>query len=388
MNLRGPSATAIQLSARDIQGRFILSVLLKRTYSISGSGECVLDPTLTPLYDEPRYADDDLILEDDLDLWPIKPQTDVVVRGHVYNHPGKATFMAGIAVGPTKKLIAVFGDRRCTMGQGGRVLFSEPTVVEKLPLSYALAYGGRDSVAEEAYGNPVEILGRFMPPGTDPATIAAASPFFYPRNPGGRGYLVEATRASVGRLVLPNLEHPSDLLSPERIAAGETNRWAYQPIPASLGWLDYGAFPRLAWLGVLPEHEDIGDPRKLGEVRFGYCAPDILQDQDPPDPPSFEGVQGASLGLRAPHLKGGEPVELLNLTQPRETLRFRLPAKRPDLYVDGREGELLPTEPPVMHSVVVEPDGRRVTIVWRGSAPARRAYSDEELKSMPFAAEG
>lgn len=293
-------------------------------------------------------------------------------------------FMAGVAVGATKKLISVFGDRRCTVGTDGRVVFSQPTVLEKLPLSYALAYGGKDQVAETAYGNPVEIMARFMPPGTDPATIAAASPFFYPRNPGGRGYLVEKTRLATEGLALPNFEHPDDLLTPDRIAAGETNRWAYQPIPTSLGWLDYGAFPRLAWLGVLPEHETIADPSKLAEVRLGYCRPELFVEKDPPDPIGFEGVQGASLGLRTSPLKGGETVELLNLTRPRETLRFRLPTERPRLSVDGREGKLAPTEP-VIHAVVIEPDDMRVAIVWRGSALARRAYSGEELKSMPFA---
>ena len=217
--------------------------------------------------------------------------------------------------------------------------------------------------------------------------IASASPFFYPRNPGGRGYLVEATTAAVEALELPNLEHPGDLLTPDRLAAGGTSRWIYQPVPASLGWLDYGAFPRLAWLGVVPDCDEGADPAKLGEVRFGYCSPELFRQTDAPGQPSFEGVQGASLGLRVPHLRGGEPVELLNLTRDRELFRFRLPTSQLALSVDGREGRLLRTDPPVIHSIVVEPDEMRLAIVWRGSAPARRAYALEELKLMPYAVE-
>ena len=383
MIFRGPTSEAVQLSALDADGRAILSVVTKRTYAIAGA-DCTLHPTQSPLRAEPRYADDGLTLEEDVDVWPFKALTDVVVRGHAYNHPGKPMFTAGIALDATRKVVRVSGDRRCTIGAGGRVLFSQPTVLEKVALSYALAYGGKDHVAEAAYGNPIEVMARFMPPGTPPSLLSAASPFFYPRNPGGRGYLVEKTRAAIEGLALPNLEHPDDPLTPDRVAAGETNRWAYQPVPASLGWLDYGAFPRLAWLGVLPAHAAGPDPSQLGEVRLGYCPSELFVEKDPPDPIGIDGVQGASLGLRVPLLRGGESVELLNLTPARASLRFRLPLERPRLYVDGRDGTLGRTDP-VVHSVVIEPDDLRVSIVWRGAALARRAYGREELKTMPFA---
>lgn len=387
MNLLGPTETTIQLSAPDPDGRRVLVVLVKRTYRIGARGECELATAQVPLCEEPRYASDGVTLEEDLDLWPIKLRSDVVVRGHVYNHPRQPTFTAGISVGSAKKLIAVSGDRRCAVRHDGKIVFSAPTVIEKVPLSYAFAYGGKDAIAEAEYGNPAEELGPYLPPGADPAMIASASPFFYPRNPAGRGYLVEATTAAVDALVLPNLEHPGDLLTPDRLAAGGTSRWIYQPVPASLGWLDYGAFPRLAWLGVVPDCDEGADPGKLGEVRFGYCSPELFRQTDAPARPSFEGVQGASLGLRVPHLRGGEAVELLNLTRDRESFRFRLPTSKLALSVDGREGKLLRTDPPVIHSIVVEPDEMRLSIVWRGSAPARRAYAPDELKAMPYAVE-
>jgi len=386
-SVKAVEGTAAQLSGRDDAGRWILSVLAKRTYAFGPNGDSAVHGTQLPLIAEPRYAEDRLVLEEDLELWAFKPKTDLVVLGHAYNHRSRPSYSAGVSVGKVLKLITVSGDRRCTVGYDGRLLFSAPNISERVPLSYAFAYGGRDTLAEATHGNPVELLKPYLPPETDPAAIDAASPFVYPRNPAGRGYLVEATKQAVDALALPNLEHPEDLLTPKRLAAGETGRWPLQPAPASLGWLDYGAFPRAAWLGMLADHEEGLDPRRVGEIRLGYCKSDILVEKDPPDPLTFEGANGASLGLRVPHLKGGETIELLNVSPKREAIRLRLPAEPPKLWIDGRESNLLATAPPVIHSVVIEPDKQLFTIVWCGSAPARRPYLSDELKTMPFAAE-
>jgi hypothetical protein len=42
---------------------------------------------------------------------------------------------------------------------------------------------------------------------------------------------------------------------------------------------------------------------------------------------------------------------------------------------------------PVVHTVLIEPDEMRLSIVWRGNAPALRPYSDEELAKMPLKVE-
>jgi len=378
--------TAVQLSGRDEAGRPLLCVLAKRTYRFDPDGECALHPDQAPLLREPRYAPGGLLLEEDTDLWPYKPRTDLVVLGHAYNHPGARRFSASVSVGRTTKEVAVFGARCCQVARDGRILFSPPAVAERVPLSYAFAYGGRDALAEASCGNPAALLQPYLASGTEAALVTAASPFLYPRNPAGRGFLVEATRTAVEALELPNLEDPQDLLVPERLAAGEVGRWPLQPVPASLGWLDYGAFPRAAWLGALAACDPIVDPGRVGEVRFGHCQPDILVEKDPPAAPAFEGVNGASLGLRLPHLSGGETIVLLNLSPRRGTLRLHLPSHRPKLSVDGRTGNLLPTVP-VIHSVVIQPDTSTLSVVWRGSSPARRPYLREELTAMPFAVE-
>ena len=384
MKAAAAPGTAIQISARDAEGRWILSVLAKRTYSFR-SGRCTVDDQQRPLVVEPVYDEAASVLEADTDLWPFKPFTDIVVSGHAYNHRSVPAFSIGVRVDRTSKLVQVCGERRASVGFDGRILFSRPTTLEKLPLSYAYAYGGRDAVTEAAYGNPVEALKPYLGPETTDAQIAAASPFVYPKNPAGRGYVVELTSPAIEAAQLPNLEHPGDLLTPERFVAGDADRWPLQPVPASLGWLDYGSFPRLAWMGVISDHDESLNAGAIGEVRLGYVRADILKDKKHTDPISLEGTNGASLGLRAPHLKGGEEVELLNVSSALEELRFRLPSERPELWVDGRNGKLAPTQP-VIHAVVIEPDQNRVTVTWRGSAPALRAYGNDEVAKMPFRA--
>ena len=43
-----------------------------------------------------------------------------------------------------------------------------------------------------------------------------------------------------------------------------------------------------------------------------------------------------------------------------------------------------PSCQPVIDTLLIEPDEMRLSIVWRGTAPALRPYSREELASMPL----
>ena len=102
----------------------------------------------------------------------------------------------------------------------------------------------------------------------------------------------------------------------------------------------------------------------------------------PDEPATLRGISGASLSLRLPYLEGNEEIEAMNLHPARPHLRFRLPAERPRLWVDGRKGNLVETKP-VVHTLLLELDQERVTVLWRGCAPALRPYR-EELATMPL----
>jgi hypothetical protein len=388
MSTPAPPGTAQQVCGLDDQGRWILSVLVKRTYVFVPQGQCALARQQLPLVREPEFADPEKrLLSADIDVWPFKPRTDVIVTGHAYNHRQSPSFGAAVRVNQAVKQAAVFGDRRCTLVSPDKIVFSAPTPLGRVPLTYALAYGGKDVQAEKTNGNPAEVLAPYLGADVPADMIADASPYIYPRNPVGRGYVVEKTHEAIDGLALPNFEDPQNLLTPERLVVGEPGRWPVQPLPAGFGCMDYGVFPRIAWLGQVPDFDASLDPRVFGEIARGHANASILkEDEQGMGTPSLESANSAPLGLRLPYLNGNDEVELLNLSPHVEKTSFRLPRERPKLWVDKRDGNLLPVEP-VMHSVLIAPDESRVAIVWRGSAPARRPYLNEEMPKMPFAAE-
>src|SRR4029077_13077863 len=97
-----------------------------------------------------------------------KPATDIVVIGKVHAPHGTpmACTEASIEVGDVRKTIAVFGDRGAMLeGNGKTPRYSDPTLFTELPLLYERAYGGADTTGE--------------------------LDFAYPRNPVGRGLVLQ-----------------------------------------------------------------------------------------------------------------------------------------------------------------------------------------------------
>lgn len=362
--------------------RYILSVLAKRTYRLDSKGQCAPAEEQTALAVEPQWDETcSGLLAQDSDVFPFKPMTDVIVKGNACSAPASASFDVSVHVGAAAKTIRVLGNRRCTLSRTGQILISDPDPIGKVPLRYDRAYGGRDAVAEAKYGNPIEQFRAILP---EQFNLEKASPYNYPRNPCGVGFLVEAGADAVERLALPNLEDPEDPLTPERLVAGNVRNWLRMPMPQATDWVAHSWFPRLACFGVLPDFEPPGQP--TAEVTRGFASQDILTKKPYHEKFSFRCTNGASLGLQLPYLMGGEPCELLNIHPKQACFRFCLPNDRPKMWTDGRKGKMNETEP-VIHTVVIEPDESRLTVLWRGSAPALRPYFPEELARMPFRVE-
>ena len=190
--LSAPGPTAMQLSASlPHHGHPILAVLAKRTYAISPWGICEPAPEqlalrIAPVFDPARR---DLFIAD-VETYPWKELTDVVVRGHAYPGDSPTEVRAEVIVGQFAKALAVCGDRRCARAPDGRIRFSEPEPFERIPLEYDRAYGGWDQPTEALRGHPLAALAPYIQENTD---LHAYSPFVYPRNRHGRGYVVEAT---------------------------------------------------------------------------------------------------------------------------------------------------------------------------------------------------
>lgn len=379
-----PSPTVLQVSGQLPGGAPMLAVLARRAYTVDARGVCHRADEQSPIVVEPKmHPEHPVLLQADTDITPYKLRTDVVVHGHAYGHGRARRLEAVIRVGGREKRIAVFGARTCALDRRGGVTISEPAALDRVELSYVNAYGGRDHGAEALYGNPLKdpALAR----GMEGVDLDAASPYLYPRNPVGRGYLIEATRDAVERLALPALEDPDDLLTPARIVAEDPLLWHRMPLPQSTGWVDYSWYPRVAFLGVVPIVDCFDEPPL--EVERGLI-PEYLADGTGKvilEESGFDAASGASLGLQLPLLRGGEVVELHHLHPARTQWRFTVPAA-PRLLTDGRKGAMNPTEP-VVHTLIVEPDADRVTVLWRGCAAALRRYAPQELATMPLRVE-
>jgi len=357
----------------------MLAVLAKRTYNLLDSGRCVLAEEQLPLQQEilTDPHDRDLMIADS-DLFPYKPATDVVVRGFGRTGVRQREFVVSVQVGGATKSLLAIGERRAALSSSGRLVFSEPAFFEEISLRYDHAYGGRDEIAEARYGLPAESFKEYLPEHLSPKDL---SPYCYPRNPCGKGYLITATPDAVERVELPQLEDVIDRLSPDRLPLGRPEAWLLMPLPQAFDWVHFGWFPRVAYFGVLPLFDAIDVP--VAEVTRGFAPADILQDAPLQDKFSLRVANGASVGLQLSYLAGDEECRLEKIHPKYSSFVFRLPGERPRISVDGRNGTLKNTEP-VLHTVLIEPDENRVSIVWRGAAQALRPYLPEELAKMPL----
>jgi hypothetical protein len=352
--------TAI-LPSKDENGTPIFALLVKRTYDIRPGQMATRADQTYPLVKVDRYYDggdaETSTVREETDLIPYKIATDVVVIGRAYAPGGEpATQMAvGVKVGEHRKIVRVTGDRRCIHRPGLPPDVTDPEPFSEMEIRYDRAYGGQD-----ACSNP-------------------DLPFYYPRNQRGTGVAVTNIREVVDGLPLPNLEDPSDLLTPERIVFGATERWVHQPLPQGLGWFQRTWYPRCSFVGSVPG--SIDPDIELPEERLGLVPKGQMALARQFRLPSFDVRfnSGASPGLAMPFLGGGEEVHLRNLT-PDGDLRFQLPIDVPRLSLDiGLGVQELPS---VLHTVCVRVDEQKVDLVWRGAHPYPGVDWLPEMKRM------
>lgn len=248
----------------------------------------------------------------DADLVLTKKTTDVIVVGHAYAPPGTAVTHTdvGFKVGPIQKVLRVFGDR--TWGNFGA---SAPQHFEKIPLVYERAFGGVDAKSNTSDQD------------------------WEWRNPVGIGFAVSGRNAT--GLKLPNVEDPRKLIS----------SWDDRPPPAGFGAIECHWQPRVSYAGTYDDHwmktrqpllaEDLDD-------RYFQCAP---ADQQSPE-----------------FLRGGEPVVLHRLT-PGGSLKFFLPKIYLGFETRFYDGSRELHKNRKLHTVILEPDYPRVSLVWHSALP-------------------
>lgn len=254
------------------------------------------------------------------DTCQIKSGTDVILKGHAYAKGGgrSAEIDVQLQVGPLNKTVRVIGDRKWGKSLG-MWRWSGPEPFDRIPLVYERAFGGNDT------SDP------------DPAKHD-----YEKRNPVGTGFSI--AKKNLEGMPLPNLEDPGMPIK----------GWDDKPAPAGFGFIGRDWAPRVKYAGTYDE--------KWQKERF----PMLPSDFDP----SF--FNGASPDLIArPHFKGGEPVRVVNAS-PEGELKFKLPARRFDisLWIKGKESAVIP----VLDTVVIEPDEKRLLLTWRATAPCFKQF--------------
>lgn len=336
----------------DQDRKHVACVIVKRSYDIKPGMPLVRRESDHPLRLIDKYYDDGdpewATVEHEYELAPYKPQTDVVVIGKAYAPEGRPVpqMTAVVKVGARQKSILIIGDRECHFRAKQLPVFSDPVPFAEMEIRYERAYGGKDEIS--------------LP----------EIPFYYPRNTLGRGVVVRNMKASVEGLALPNIEDPSDRLTPERLVIEEPNRWHRQPLPQGFGWRQRSWYPRCALLGAYPAFTDVGVT--TAEEQMGLLPKNHIALAKQSKLPTYlaEFNNGASIGLSFPRIKENEDIQLDGLTS-NGRLTFSLPAETPAISLDIGEGEkALDAQ---LHTISIRPDDLEVDLIWRG------AYSYEGL---------
>ena len=299
---------------RDRRGAEVWLVAVKCTFDILPDGSTQVSgeqppPVLVPEHHgEPGRSS----LKFESDLVRTKVATDIVVVGHAVAPEGRpVTRMdVGFRVGPVQKVLRVTGDRRWGLTGPGA-----PESFLTMPLLYERAFGGVDPKSER--------------PDRD---------FYWP-NPVGTGFAVSSD--NLADTPLPNIEYPDQMLS------GRGGR----PRPAGFGPVACHWQPRVAFAGT---YDDAWMKERQPLVpddfddRFFQCVP---QDQQ-----------------ASGFLRGGEDVVVRGMT-PSGDLRLRLP--RVLLGFDTRfyDGSREHHEELHLHTVILDMDTPRVSLVWHSALP-------------------
>lgn len=388
------SSSAIH-SYRFPTGKCYLSLTVKRSYRIRKGARAEVSSEEQPIIEEPIYEESinpgafHRLVHDTDRFCPEKVLTDVLVRGSAYSTARPMTSLtAGISVGAAKKEVRVIGDRHIELGPQGSIAFSNPTPFQKIALLWDYAFGGRDAYAEaklSATGNAFQRSRKGL------AALAGGMPnpkeggysISYPRNISGRGFFLDMDRERLQGAPLPNLEDPSDPVSPDRIVLQDVLDWMDLPVAACFEPIDAMTFPRTIFMAP---HAANAPKRPVHELSSGAILRADLDDQRFPNlAPNPRLFQCAPAGLAVCRLAGNERVSLWNMHPVHALLEFELPGERPRLLLEppGCEAAELQSH---LATVFIEPDRERLTLTWSAKLEVAAPYPEEMIPKIRHAA--
>lgn len=334
---RTPFATE-RTWVRDKDGAEIWLVAVKCTFDIKSDGTTEIAKEQLPVALVPEYVDPQepakSSMKYDMDLVRTKTTTDIILLGHAYAPQGKPVteLDVGFRVGPVMKRLHITGDR---VWQGKSP--SKPLPFIKMPLIYERAFGGFDPDSRNTDKSQWDV-----------------------RNPLGTGFFL--TTSGIEGVRLPNIEYSDQLI----------RKWDDHPEPAGFGPVCSHWQPRVSLAGT---YDDIWQQERLPLL------PEDFNDKH---------YQCAPADQQAPQfLNGGEPVALINLT-PKENFYFNLPKIFLGFETFFYTGERQLHERPKLHTVIIEPDFPRVSLIWHTALPCHpkvlklketRIYEKQLLKN-------
>ena len=327
---RTPFPAAISPSM-DKEGVDWANVSVKGTFAIGRAVQLPAAEKQLPIWEGDQHWGDPATtsIRYGSDLGPAKTGTDVALLGHAYPKGGRARQGdVGLQVGPLRKMLRVYGDRKWVRSVMAWIA-SPPVEFEKMPLVWERAYGGKDE--------------------SDPKKPALES-----RNPVGTGFAAHSSKERLEGLALPNLE---DVRHP-------ITAWNTRPPPACLGFIGPHWEPRRRLAGT------------YGEAWQKERFPLLPRDFDE----AFHNAAAPELVAR-PHLAGGEQVVVVGASKEGD-FSFALPkvGLAVTAWVRGRES----VHRPVLDTVVIEPDEKRVSLTWRASFPCPRRFMQIEAVLVDF----
>jgi hypothetical protein len=378
-----PEANSLVISSTGPTGEPCLGLVANRAYRIQHSARAIPLDDVVPVPPGLAYAPSTnggarpRMVSDEATFEPHKPLTDVLLTGSAHATGGPVTHLdTGLEVGAARKAVRAIGARRITLGARGRVAFTTPEPFGSMPLTWDHAYGGRDAHAEKLiFGERKRALGA-----SHALDLTPFDHVFYVRNGSGRGYFIDVDRERLEGAALPNLEDPTDPVTPERIVSERVTQWIDCPVAACYEPTDILTFPRSAFF-LKPVYDT--PERTVHELSTGaVLAEDLARRPSLRGPRNPRVYNAAPSGLAVCRLRGGERVRLWNLHRKRAFLEFDLPDDEPRLSLDVPgvgERKLAP----VLTTVRIEPDADRVVLTWAAAFRVLVVYPDEMTRAMP-----
>lgn len=305
-----------------------LYVIVKETYDLMPT--LIISENQQPIVARDQYWGEpgQSSLKYAAEIHPEKPGTDVAIVGEACAPGGKPVteLTVDISVAGRNRRLKIFGNRRWKKGLlGVESDITRPFL--RIPLLYEYAFGGMHT--------PDEVSGNIL---------------MDRRNPVGKGLAGKVAEKEFEGVDLPNIEDPANLIK----------RPTDRPDPVGVGFIAPYWEPRVSYAGTYDETwRKTRAPYMLEnfDARFYHAAhPDLIF---------------------TPHLKGGEPVVLTNLS-PRGRQAFNLPANEPK--IEAKIAGRFETVKAHLETVLLEPTDERFCLLWRAALSSGKRISGAEVE--------